>query len=465
MSKLRVPPNIFGTNQPDLVQGISTYPYTGDGHIGIEVLTNGIIDTRGRNDTIIGEADMVVEIATGISNSGTIKTGSGDDTITGTGKGGGVVRYRFAGTGIFNSSTGSISAGSGNDTITGIGDGGSDTDDGKALGISNQGKISGDAGNDNIKGIGTGGMYGGDGIGILNSGHISGGTGNDAITGNGTGFHHIFGFTGGDGIGISNTGEIDGNTGNDKIIGTGTGGEGGADYFDRRGTGGQGIGILNAGTIRGGAGDDLISGLGTGGKGGESEGIGGDGIGISNSSHIYGDNGNDIIKGIGIGGLSDSAANGRGVGIFNQGRINGGAGQDKILGYGTSVGIEGNGVNVVGIDGGAGDDLFKARKITGLDAKDNPIESSNQDGAIANIFISGGQGNDIFDVGFGTAKLDGGQGWDTLILPVLGSGTYSIGRSSTHGWLEITNNASTNVLSVSNFEKILSGGATLFGRC
>jgi hypothetical protein len=312
-------------------------------------------------------------------------------------------------------------------------------------------------------------MYAGDGTGILSSGSISGGTGNDTITGTGTGYSTIYGGTGGDGVGISNTGKIDGDAGKDSIVGTGTGGQGGFAYADRTSAGGKGIGIKNTGSISGGTEDDSITGIGTGGEGGKDTGgqgiiigLGGDGIGIANSSNIDGGNGNDVIKGIGIGGTGKPGSNGRGVGISNTaGSINAGNGNDQVLGYGTSVGLEGNGVNVVGIDGGVGDDLFKARKISGLNAQGNPIESANQDGAIANIFISGDNGNDIFDLGFGTAKLSGGQGYDTLLLPVLGSGSYTIGTPDVNGFFQIKNTASTNVLTVSGIEHILSGGTTL----
>jgi hypothetical protein len=395
----------------------------------------------------------------------------GNDTITGTGRGSGIGRYTAPGTGIFNSTTGIISTGGGNDTITGTGEGGTSNDDGKGIGISNQGKISADTGNDKITGIGRGTGYGGDGIGILSSGSISGGTGNDSLTGTGTGSRHIFGGTGGDGIGISNTGKIDGDTGKDSIVGTGTGAQVGFVYPDRTSVGGKGIGISNTGSISGGTEDDSITGVGTGGKGtqdigfdqGNFVGPGGDGIGIANTSDLGAGNGNDVLTGIGIGGIGKPGSNGRGVGISNTGtgRINAGNGNDQILGYGTTVGIEGNGVNVVGIDGGVGDDLFKARKISGLNAQGNPIESANQDGAVANIFISAGNGNDIFDLGFGSAKLSGGQGYDTLLLPVLGSGIYTIGTPDVNGFLQIKNTASTNVLTVSGIEHILSGGATL----
>lgn len=443
MSKLTVPPDIIGTNQPDVVQGADRY-------IGIEILTNGVIDTLLGDDTIAGEG-LGFFTGIGISNSGTINTGLGNDTITGNGVGGGIFRNSTPGLGIDNRITGIINAGSGNDLIKGTGTGQT------GRGISNEGKISAGLGDDDIIGISTGDGAGGDAIGILNSGSISGGKGNDSLIGTGTGNRNIYG-TGGEGIGISNTGTIDGDAGTDNIIGAGTGGFGRV-YDDGPGFGGQGIGILNTSSINSGKGDNLITGIGRGGEGFLDR--GGHGTGISNSSDIYTANGSDTITGIGIGGLGNSAPDGRGVGIFNTGRIYAGCGKDKIFGYGTSVGIEGNDLELIGIDGGLGNDYFKARKISGLDAEDNPIESTNQDGAVANIFISGGKGKDIFDLGFGTAKLDGGHGCDTLILPVLGSGTYTIGKPDVNGWFEITNTSSANIFSVSSIEHIVSGGVTL----
>jgi hypothetical protein len=449
MSKLTVPPNVIGTPGADLVQGVSaSSPAFFGVLIGIEIL-GGIIDTREGDDTITGTATYG-NPGIGISNSGAIILGTGNDTITGTGTGEFVYRGQLPGIGILNSGT--IIAGTGNDTITGIGTGGG------ARGITNSGWISGEADDDAITGIGNGGGAGGEATGISNSGGIGGGTGADSITGTGTGNLNIYG-RGGYGTGISNTGWIGGEEGNDLIIGTGTGNRGGAYLGPGTGKGGIGIGISNSSTINAGTGDDLLTGIGQGGMGSFfSE--GGNAVGISNSSYMSGDNGNDTITGIGLGGRGDSAPDGRGVGIFNTGRLDAGNDKDQILGYGTTVGIEGNGVQSIGIDGGNDNDYFKARKINGFDQQNNLIESANQDGAIANIFISAGNGNDIIDVGFGSAKLDGGEGYDTLILPTLGSGTYLIAAHNA-GLFEITNTASLNVLSVSNIEHIISDGVTL----
>jgi hypothetical protein len=449
MSYLKVTANVIGTPTADLVQGVAELLQQQDG-VGIEIL-GGVIDTRDGDDTITGTSNYG-NPGIGISNSGDIIAGAGNDTITGKGTGTSVYRGALPGIGILNSDT--IIAGTGIDSITGIGTGSS------ARGISNRGWISGEADDDAITGIGNGFGPGGEGTGISNSGGIGGGTGADSISGIGTGSLNIYG-RGGYGTGISNTGWIGGEEGNDLIIGTGTGDRGGTYTYLSIGTGkgGNGIGISNSSTINAGTGDDLITGIGKGGMGSFlSE--GGNAVGISNSSYMSGDNGNDTITGIGLGGRGDSAPDGRGVGIYNTGRLDAGNDKDQILGYGTTVGIEGNGLQSIGIDGGTDNDYFKARKVNGFDTQGNLIESANQDGAIANIFISGGNGNDIFEVGFGSAKLDGGEGYDTLILPTLGSGTYTIGAQNA-GWFEITNTASLNVLSVSNIEHIISNGVTL----
>jgi hypothetical protein len=473
MSKLTVPADVIGTSIPDLLEGASALYGT---LIGIEIL-GSIIDTRTGDDTIAGTAnygspeiglsnsgtiiagrenDTITGTANygrpgiGISNSGTIIAGTGNDTITGTGTGTPVYRGQLPGLGILNSGT--IIAGTGNDTITGIGTGGG------ARGISNSGWISGEADNDTIAGIAKGGGAGGEATGISNSWRYRWRDRNRldqlalalansqsmAEVADGT-WHLQHGLDGWE-------------EGNDLIIGTGTGNRGGVYIGPGTAKGGNGIGISNSSTINAGTGDDLLTGIGKGGLGSLSE--GGNAVGISNSSYMSGDSGNDTITGIGLGGRGDSAPDGRGVGIFNTGRLDAGNDKDQILGYGTTVGIEGNGVQSIGIDGGNDNDYFKARKVNGFDPQNNLIESANQDGAIANIFISAGNGNDIFDVGFGSAKLDGGEGYDTLILPTLGSGTYTIG-SQNAGLFEITNTASLNVLSVSNIEHIISDGVTL----
>ncbi|MBN3876651.1 MULTISPECIES: hypothetical protein [unclassified Nostoc] len=77
-------PPIIGTSALDLVVGQEDNAFPA---IGIEVLKNGVIDTRGGNDTIKGSATGGDEdfsssegagTGTGIANSGIIDAGKGD---------------------------------------------------------------------------------------------------------------------------------------------------------------------------------------------------------------------------------------------------------------------------------------------------------------------------------------------------------------------------------------------------
>jgi hypothetical protein len=377
---------------------------------GIQVLNEGIINTYSGNDTITGTGALTSTngIATGISNDGIIETGNGDDKIKGIASSAKFSLERSTNaTGITNS--GIISSGNGDDSIVGIGTGGY-----ADLGIFNtaNGVINTGDGDDKIIGTGTCKIKGGNvgvGIGLNAGGLIDLGKGDDSIIGTGIGNNNGIS---GRGIQVFES-AIKGGDGHDSIIGTTTAS--------------QAIGITNGGNISGGNGNDLIKGTGI--DVGEVIGYG---IAIDNSfsangdsiiSTIDGGDGDDSIIGIGI---SDSL----GIGINNLfAQIDGGKGNDKIFGYGTNVGIQGGSVAIISIDGGIGNDYFKSRKVDGLDADDNPIESANQSGSISNILIAGGKGNDIFDVGYGNATLDGGEGFDTLIL--LGSSNnYSVQNSN-----------------------------------
>ncbi|MBN3873239.1 hypothetical protein [Nostoc sp. JL33] len=113
----------------------------------------------------------------------------------------------------------------------------------------------------------------------------------------------------------------------------------------------------------------------------------------------------------------------QGTGILNtNGIIDGGEGSDILTGYGTSIGIQGG-----TIDGGNSNDYFKARRI---DDSGNSV--SDQGGAIADVLIKGGYGDDIFDVGYGNATIDGGLGSDKLILADLKSDYIITGTSNNY---------------------------------
>ena len=422
MVKLIVPPNVIGTGKADTVLGEEKANTLAT---GIQVLNQGIINTYSGNDTINGTGTLTSTngIATGISNDGIIEAGNGDDKIKGIASSAKVSLERSTdATGITN--TGIISSGNGDDSIVGIGTGGY-----ADYGIFNtaNGVINTGDGDDKIIGTGTCEVKGGNvgvGIGLNAGGLIDLGKGDDSIIGTGIGNNNG---NSGRGIDLFES-AIRGGDGNDSIIGTTTAS--------------QAIGITNtSGNISGGNGNDLI--VGTGIDVGEVIGYG---IDNSNTGIIDGGDGNDSIIGIGI-------SSSLGIGINNSlGQIDAGQGNDKIFGYGTNVGIQGTDATIVGIDGGIGNDYFKSRKIDGLDADGNPIESANQGGSISNILIAGGKGNDIFDVGYGNARLDGGQGFDTLIL--LGSANnYSIQNSN--GSLTIVRDGYT--LTALNIENIVFG--------
>jgi hypothetical protein len=176
---------------------------------GIYMNEGTTIDTGRGDDIITGFAQ---QIGGGLSLSGSIITGDGNDKITGIG-----------GVGLYHN--GNIDTGNGNDIITGTGRGG----------FQNFSTITTSNGNDIITGTGTDG-------GILNDdeafslGTISTGDGDDTITGTGTNsfgisnnsqFSIINTGNGNDVItaissfGINNQGTIDTGNGNDSLIADG----------------------------------------------------------------------------------------------------------------------------------------------------------------------------------------------------------------------------------------------------
>ncbi len=274
-------------------------------------------------------------------------------------------------------------------------------------------------GNDTVSGTATGDT----GYGINDDGQIALGSGDDSITGTGS-------FTG---IQVSQEGILDAESGKDTIIGIAN-----STDFTHNAYGIIIFGIGNeSGYLTGGSGDDFIKGEARGVVSGNVSG------GILVDGILDGGNGNDTFTGIGIN------ENGLGFGIRTEGKgsVRGGNGNDIITGYGTTAGLEGvfnlqqGGAGT--IDGGNGDDYFKARLI---DSESN--ELTYQGGAIANALILGGNGEDTFDVGYGNATLDGGQGFDTLIL--LGSAnSYSI-QGSNENLAIVRDGYALNALNIEN---------------
>jgi hypothetical protein len=241
--------NLLGTwtNQADTVRSALTTPAVP----AIEVASGVTVNTLGGDDLISGIKGGF-SAGLGILNKGTINTGNGNDTISGSG-----------GVGIGISNQGTINTGNGNDTISGS--------SGRSLGILNSSISTIDTGNgdDTISGRGSGRPSIDSGsTGIRNFGTIDTRNGNDTISGIATGFRNI--------TGIDNSGTIDTGNGNDTILGSATG--------DRRS--GTIAGINNSGIINTGKGDDTVDAL-TG--------------GFAGSGTTMLGNGDDLLKGFGSG--------------------------------------------------------------------------------------------------------------------------------------------------------------------
>ena len=104
MSRLTVPPNYIGSSRTDIIQAVTSE----FNDIGIQVNVDGIIETRGGNDTVSGTATG--QTGYGINDDGLIALGSGDDLIKGMGS--------FTGIQV----TGLLDGGNKSDNIIGIAD-------------------------------------------------------------------------------------------------------------------------------------------------------------------------------------------------------------------------------------------------------------------------------------------------------------------------------------------------------
>jgi hypothetical protein len=430
---------------------------------GVEKIFNtGIVDTRAGNDRIIGvsnESDGIHVI------SGSINTGNGNDTITGSA--GSNASFESAGININGFSR--IDTEKGKDVITGTG----------YVGIRNSGLLNTGDDNDFIKGesIATenpsaNGTYS---IGIYNSGTINTGDGNDEISSSNVSFAY----------GISNVGLIDTGDGNDhidtnaRIANNGTINTGNGDDGIHSG------GFSNVNGVFLGEGNDTLSafhnryvGFSTSfendniietGDGNDSimtrttftintgiinTGNGDDGIyseaQFRNEGNVFLGDGNDSINEssianlnfIGTGDGNDRiTSNYQGV-IYNEGVIETGNGDDSILvnGTGTGYGIYNNGG---AINMGDGNDSIIANK--GFES------GPNSSGA---WFL--GEGDDYIK-GYGSGDFYGGNGNDTLELT---SGSYTVGIWGEGGESPIFTKGN-QLMITSEFEK-LKAGSTIY---
>jgi hypothetical protein len=288
---------------------------------GMERIFNiGITNTLGDNDIITGYSGNISNSedmrVSGISNTGILITGSGNDTLMG------IINdpnrpFNFILTSGIVNRVGTIDTGEGDDLISGINN---QSSNGEGVSIQD-GIINTSDGNDTITGFSSG--YG---ITMVES-IIDTGKGNDIISGTG----HFIGFT--------NTGTITTGEGNDIITGINIS-----------------YGISNAGTIDTGNGQDSIFSRETfRNKGGVFLGDGNDSI-IANIDSNIGSNPyaimnyNTIETGDGEDIITNSG------GIYNEGVINTGNGNDSII---SNTGFE-SGLNSSGAWFlGEGDDYIK----------------------------------------------------------------------------------------------------------
>jgi uncharacterized protein YkwD/deoxyadenosine/deoxycytidine kinase len=233
----------------DFISGLSK------GFSGYGLSSSGLIDTGEGNDSITGASNGSKDVFTGgaaISNTGTIETGIGNDSITTFG----IWSYGFL-------SFGMTKTGSGNDSIassvTGYYSAIRNADSSQSLGVIDTG-----AGSDTI-------TASSNGTAIDNDGSIITGDGNDSITGIGTESREVLnkGYSYGYGI-ISYNGTIDTGNGNDTITGSGWGLGGYGIFCSNRIDTGSGNDVVDAlvggfagrGLINLGDGDDTLKGFG-----------------------------------------------------------------------------------------------------------------------------------------------------------------------------------------------------------
>ncbi|MEH2120512.1 hypothetical protein [Nostoc sp.] len=190
-------------------------------------------------------------------------------------------------------------------------------------------------------------------------------------------------------------------------------------------------------------------GIGTGGNGGIAPGGAGTGIQNSKNGTITTGSDNDTITDYG----NSSGKNATAYGIFNDGIIDTGNGSDKLTGQATATiggiayGIYGQGI----IDTGNGNDEIIAISIL------NGVQQKVTIGG--GIKIALGSGDDYFK-GFGVAKVDGGDGFDTLDLKAFNRSQLSVsgvisGNPLKSANITFNNNGNFISLSTTGFEKFI----------
>ncbi|TRV25495.1 MAG: hypothetical protein EWV88_07700 [Microcystis wesenbergii Mw_MB_S_20031200_S109D] len=262
---------------------------------------------------------------------------------------------------------GTIDTGDGNDSLAGSGSGS------YSSGIYNSGSILTQKGNDSVSGSGSGTNS----FGLLNYyGEIDTGAGNDSVSGSGSGTNSF---------GIYNyQSTLATGNGRDSLTGSVSG-----DYS---------AGIINYDSISTGGGNDSLTGT----------------VTTGNGSYGIGNFDGKIDTGDGDDSLVGTVTTGNGsYGIYNYyGKIETGGGNDSVSGS-------------VSGDGGYGIYNYYGQIDTG--AGDDTVTANGGFGGNGSILL--GDGNDRLR-GFGSGNFSGGNGTDTLVLPVLSAGSYSVGSSS-----------------------------------
>ncbi|MGF1936593.1 MAG: hypothetical protein RM347_019760 [Nostoc sp. ChiQUE02] len=197
------------------------------------------------------------------------------------------------------------------------------------------------------------------------------------------------------------------------------------------------------------------------------------GINILNPGVISTFSGNDSITGTGTGtvNLKTSKA-GTGIGINNSGTLNAGSGSDTITGTGIGGSFSNNiGTAIIGSSlgeataGGIAYGIYGQGIIKTGDGNDKIIATSNIDKVQQKVTIGGGirfelgTGNDYFK-GFGSAIVDGGNGFDTLDVKAFKRSEVSVsgvisGNSLNPANITFNNNGNLITLLTTGFENFI----------